>query len=96
MADKETYIEKVKQRIAQLDDTIDELRAKASAKTAEFKAEHQEDLDALKLRRDQMNARLQQLIDAGEDRWNRLRGEMESMWDDVRTHVKGRRSSEDE
>jgi uncharacterized protein involved in exopolysaccharide biosynthesis len=96
MAEKDNYVEKAKQRIARLDATIDELRAKASAKTAEFKAEHQEELDALKVRRDQMNARLQQLIDAGEDRWNRLRSEMESMWDDVRTHVKGRRSSEDE
>ena len=82
MASKKAYQEMLEAQLKEWDAKIDLMRAKAEKMQAEVKIEFENQLQALRAKRDEANAKLRDLQKRSEDAWEDLREGTQKAWDE--------------
>ena len=85
---KELYRQKMKAQFDELMADVDKLRAKASGASADAKLKLAQDVKDLEVRIDEGKAKLAELADASEDRWDSVKEGFESAWGTLKSAVK--------
>jgi len=83
MTEKEQYIEKAKAKLDQWNAEIDRVQAKAKAAEADAKIEYQKQLEEMRVKRDEAEARLKELRDASDDAWTDMKAGFDRAWDSL-------------
>ena len=81
MKTKETYIAKMKLQLDELDVKMNELEAKAKDAKAAAHDKYVEDMAKLREQSKLAKAKFDDLVDAGEDKWDNMVVEMEKVRD---------------
>ena len=81
MLTKDQYVEKMKQRLDKWSAEMDVLEAKAHKTQEEAKEKYQEQLVALRAKRQEGEEKLKAIQSATEDSWEQLKAETENVWD---------------
>jgi len=81
---QEEYVEKMKAQVAELTAKIDLWKAKADKAEASAKIEFHQQLDALRHKRDAIQAKVTDLQTAGEGAWESLKSGVEQSWNDLK------------
>lgn len=92
MTTRHEYIEKLKTRLDEWDQEIDELEAKAQQTSAELKFELQDQIASLKLKRDQARLKISGIMDASEEAWEDLKQGVDEAWVNLREAIEKARS----
>lgn len=80
MADRDEYVAKMKQRLDELNEQVDELEAKVEKAKRDTAVKYQEKLEELRQKRRESRSMLDDLVSAGEDRWEDIKGRFERTW----------------
>jgi hypothetical protein len=80
MSKKDEYVAKMKKQLDDWSTDIDELQVKASLAKAEAKVKYEEQIAALRKKRQEADLKLNEIKAAAEDSWEKLRGESERVW----------------
>lgn len=81
MTSREAYIAKMKLQLHELDIKIDQLEAKASDAKADALEKYKLEMAKLREQSTLAKAKLRDLVDAGEDKWDSVVAEMEKVRD---------------
>ena len=83
---KDKYVEKQKAEIDKWNDDIEDLNARITAADAdnESKLEHKAHVDALRQKRDEARAKLTEIEEAVDDRWEGLKDGLENIWTNIK------------
>lgn len=81
MTTRETYIAKMKLQLDELDTKMNQLEAKASDARADAVEKYQLEMAKLRQQSKLAKTRLNELKDAGEDKWDAVVAEMEKVRD---------------
>lgn len=87
MEDKKAYQQTMETRLGQIGAKIDELQARTQQAGADTRANLQEQIEALKTKRDAVNQRLEEFNAAGGSAWESLKGGLQSAWEDLSSAV---------
>lgn len=84
--EKQKYVEKRKAQIEKWNDEIEDLDAKITVANADAKAkiEHKAHVAALRQQRDEARAKLTEIEEADNDRWEDLKDGMENIWTNIK------------
>lgn len=77
MSDRDLELRNFETRLADSRAEIDKMRIKADEAEASARARYQAELEKLENERKAVEARLEQMRQSGDDRWQGLRGEIE-------------------
>jgi len=80
MTTRDAYIEKFKSQLDQWNAKIDPLEAKAREAGADAKIEYQRQLDELRARRDEAQAKLDQVRNASGEAWEDIKQGADDAW----------------
>jgi len=83
MSDKKQYIEKAKATLDQWDAEIDKTKAKLAEAEADGKIEYQKQLDEMRARRDEAEAKLNEVAEAGDDAWDDVKAGFDKAWESI-------------
>jgi predicted nucleic acid-binding Zn-ribbon protein len=86
------YIDKLKEKLDEWDADIDELEARAQNTKTELEFEIKDQITALKLRRDIMKLKLNEIRDSSEEAWEDIKVGAEEAWADVKEAMKKAKS----
>ena len=92
MALKEAYQEKIEAQLREWTARINELKAKADGAKADAKVEMYKRIDVLRAKEEVAQAKLQELMQAGADKWEEIRTSLDKAMDDLKTTWKSTRS----
>lgn len=81
MSQRDEYVEKMKAQLDDMSAAIDRWQGKAREAEGELKERYEDQLAAMKEKSDAARAKLAEVRDAGEDRWEGLRAEVEKIKD---------------
>lgn len=88
MGEKEQYRQKMKAQFDELMAEVDKLRAKASGASADANLKLAQYVKDLEVRIDEGKAKLAELTDASEDRWDSVKEGFESVWRSLKSAIK--------
>ena len=77
MSSRDEFVQKLKDQIDALNSEIDQLEARARETSGEVEEELRKQRARVEEQREQFYARLEALKEAGEDNWERVKGEAE-------------------
>ncbi|GGB43018.1 hypothetical protein GCM10011316_13710 [Roseibium aquae] len=83
MLDRDQYIEKAKAKLDEWNAEIARMQAKADAAEADAKAEYQKQLDEMREKRDEAEARLTELRNASDSAWTDMKAGFDTAWQNV-------------
>jgi len=86
------YIDKLKEKLDEWDADIDELEARAQNTKTELEFEIKDQITALKVRRDIMKLKLNEIRDSSEEAWEDIKVGAEEAWADVKEAMKKAKS----
>ena len=92
MTSRHEYIDKLKEKLDEWDADIDELEARAQNTKTELEFELKDQITALKLRRDIMKLKLNEIRDSSEEAWEDIKVGAEEAWADVKDAMKKAKS----
>ena len=92
MTSRHEYIDKLKEKLDEWDADIDELEARAQNTKTELEFEIKDQITALKLRRDIMKLKLNEIRDSSEEAWEDIKAGAEEAWADVKDAMKKAKS----
>ena len=81
MTQRDEYVEKMKEQLDEMNAAIDRWQGKAREAEGEMKEKYEVQLAAMREKSDAARAKLAELRDSGEDRWQSLRAEVERIKD---------------
>lgn len=84
---KSAHQEKLEAQLKEIDARIDEWQAKLQGASADARIEAQHQLDKLRGQRDDINQKLEELRNAGENAWDDVRNGVETAINDLRQAV---------
>ncbi|MHA7815239.1 MAG: sll1863 family stress response protein [Pseudohaliea sp.] len=87
MTSRDEFVQKLKDQIDALNSEIDDLEARARETSGEVEEELGKQRARVEEQREQFYARLESLKQAGEDNWERMRGEAEHALKALRNSV---------
>jgi uncharacterized coiled-coil DUF342 family protein len=85
---KEAYLEKLKAKLDEWNAQIDKLKAKAAQSKADAKIEIEKRVGDLETRRQEVENKIQQLVQASGSAWKDLKGGVQRAWDKLDEAVK--------
>ena len=88
MSKKQSYENKFKAQLDELNAKIDVLKAKAKQAGASVEADYYETIEDLKKKRSEAQNKLQDLRDAGDDAWEDMKQGVEEAWTSFADAVK--------
>lgn len=77
---RDAFVAEYRERVAGLSEDLADLRARAAAAGAEFRAEHADEIAALEERREALARRIDELADRAGEEYERLRQEAVAQW----------------
>lgn len=77
---KSAYVEKLKAQLDEWDAEIDRLIAKSRTAKADAKIAHDKEIEELRAKRDDVQARLDELRDSSDEAWAELKAGADSAW----------------
>ena len=80
MSKRDEYVEKLKHKLDDWNEDIDELEAKADHVKADMKEKYQEELKVVHQQRETVKQKANELIESGEEAWEELRTGVEDAW----------------
>lgn len=92
MTSRHEYIDKLKEKLDEWDADIDELEARAQNTKTELEFEIKDQITALKVRRDIMKLKLNEIRDSSEEAWEDIKVGAEEAWADVKEAMKKAKS----
>lgn len=87
MNDKEIYHQKYQAKLDEWKVEIDKLKAKASGVSADVKQELNQQIEALEIKIEEGKAKLAELIEADEDKWESFKASVESVWNSLKSSI---------
>lgn len=81
MTTRKEYTQKLKSKLDEWNEKIDELETKLEATDMEARAEYQEQLQTLKSNRETLEQKVSELQDASGDAWNDIRAGAADAWE---------------
>ena len=84
MSTRHEYIEKFKQKLDEWDSDIDELEAKALKAKADLKYELEDQLHALRHKREIARLKMAEVKDSSEDAWEDLKEGADEAWSSLK------------
>lgn len=87
MSNKEAYKQKIEAELKLVMARLAEYKAEAKSAAADVRIEYTKHVDELEKMSDTMNAKLDELELAGEDKWESLKESIESSWNKFTTAV---------
>ena len=87
MTTRHDYIEKLKNKLDEWDVEIDELEAKAQQTTSELRFELEDQISALKLKRDQARLKATEIMESSEEAWEDLKTGVDEAWQDLKNAI---------
>jgi uncharacterized coiled-coil DUF342 family protein len=87
MTTRHEYIEKLKNKLDEWDNEIDELEAKAQQTGAELKFELEDQIASLKLKRDQARLKISEIMNASEEAWEDLKAGADEAWNNLKQAI---------
>ena len=84
---KQAYHQKMAAQLAQWGAEIDLLQAKAVNAGADLRIQYNEDLQALKEKRELASAQLESLKEASNDAWAQIKETADTMWDELKQGI---------
>jgi peptidoglycan hydrolase CwlO-like protein len=88
MSEKELYRQKMKARLDELMADIDKLKAKASGASADMKLKLNEHIKDIEEKIDEGKAKLAELGNTNEERWESVKERVDSVWEALKHAVK--------
>ncbi|HVB38015.1 MAG TPA: hypothetical protein VND92_05725 [Vicinamibacterales bacterium] len=79
-ATRDAYVEKIKARLDEWNGEIDRLQARADAAKADLQVTYTQQIDMLRRRQRDAEAKLKQLREAADDAWAELKPGLEDAW----------------
>ena len=92
MTHKETYIEKIKNQLDDLEFEIERLKDKAAQKRAQVHVEYSRQMMELNAKKEMLNKELEDLAIASEDAWEDLKSGADNAWQDLKEAVERARN----
>lgn len=92
MIDRHEYLQKLKSKLDEWDREIDTLEHRLGDMKGEAEQRARLALDDLKLTRQQLTQRVDELLDTTDDAWQRIRLSVESAWDNVKSGLSAARA----
>ena len=80
MSKRDEFVEKLKGQIDSVNSDIDELERKAESVKNDARAKYLEELENAKSQRAELEAKVTQIKQSGEDAWEGLQDEVEHAW----------------
>jgi len=87
MSNKHAFVTDFKARLDKLDNELSQLEAKAQQAKADAQAKYQEQLSALRTKRDQAKQKYTELQGAGENAWEHLKHGTEEAWSALKAEL---------
>jgi hypothetical protein len=87
MLTRDEYVAKMKQRLDKWNTEMDALEAKALKTQEEAKVKYQEQLIALRAKRQEGEEKLKAIQSASEDSWEQLKAETDNIWEAFKDSV---------
>ena len=84
---KQAYHQKMAAQLAQWGAEIDLLQAKAVNAGADLRIQYNEDLQALKEKRELASAQLESLKEASNEAWAQIKETADAMWDELKQGI---------
>ncbi|MBK7711460.1 MAG: hypothetical protein IPN67_15775 [Bacteroidales bacterium] len=88
MENRKDYIDKMAARLKEWDTEIQKFEAKAETAKADVKASYNQQINELRLKKEEAQLKLKKIQDAGEDAWEELKDGAEKSWDIFEDAVK--------
>lgn len=82
MDKREEYAEKLSAQMVEWDMQINRLHIKATSATPEARLEYSKAIEALRLKRDEVQQKLQNIPITGDDEWEVLKAGIDQIWGD--------------
>ncbi len=92
MTNRHEYIQKLKDKLDEWDADIDEFEESAERAKADLKFELEDQLAALKTRRETARQKLAEVMDASEDAWQDIRHGVDDAWASMKEAIDKARS----
>jgi|WetSurMetagenome_2_1015567.scaffolds.fasta_scaffold388692_2 hypothetical protein len=80
MENRKEYIDKITVRLKEWDKEVEKLEAKAETAKADVKASYNQQINELRLKKEEAQQKLKKIQDAGEDAWEELKDGAEKSW----------------
>ena len=80
MENRKDYIDKMAARLKEWDTEVEKLEAKAETAKADLKASYNQQINELRLKKEEAKIKLEKIQDAGEDAWEELKEGAEKSW----------------
>lgn len=80
MSKRDEYVEKLKHKLDDWNDDIDELEAKTDHVKADMKEKYKEELAVVRQQRETVKQKASELIDSSEGAWEELKIGVEEAW----------------
>jgi uncharacterized coiled-coil DUF342 family protein len=88
MENRKDFIDKMAARLKELDTEVQKLEAKAKTAKADVKASINEQINELRVKKEEAHQKLKKIQDAGEDAWEELKDGAEKSWNIFEDSVK--------
>jgi phage host-nuclease inhibitor protein Gam len=89
---KETYIQKIKNQLDDLEFEIERLKDKAAHKSAEVHVEYSRQMMDLNAKKDMLHKELNELAEASDDAWEELKTGADNAWHELKSAVERARN----
>jgi len=84
---RDAYLEKAKAQLDEWNAELDSLEAKARGATADAKIKYDEEITAIRQRRDEAKRKFAEIQSASEDAWEQLKEGAEAAWNSLKEAV---------
>jgi multidrug resistance efflux pump len=88
MENRKDYIDKMAARLKEWDTEIEKLEIKAELAKADVKASYNQQINELRLKKEEAHQKLKKIQDTGEDAWEELKDGAEKSWQIFEDSVK--------
>jgi predicted nucleic acid-binding Zn-ribbon protein len=83
MSEKDQYAKKAKAKIDEWNADIDKMKVKMDAAEADAKIEYQQQLDEMRAQRDEAEAKLKEVREAGDEAWDDMKAGVDKAWSSI-------------
>lgn len=87
MENREAYRKKIEAKLDEWKAEADKLRAKAKQKQVDFETDYKKELDQIRVKREELKAKLNKLEEAGEGAWKDLKQGVEKSSRELRKSI---------
>jgi hypothetical protein len=88
MENRKDYIDKMAARLREWDTEVEKLEAKAETAKADMKASYNQQINELRIKKEEAKLKLKKIQDAGEDAWEELKDGAEKSWNIFEDSIK--------